>query len=75
METKKGFQQLVKDLNTLWKTPKSRIIGHIVYFLPISKGEKHNDFTMHWPYTRLTYQKLRIFREISLISDICGNRQ
>ncbi len=65
METMKDFQQLVKDLDTKWKTPQSRNVGHIVYSPPISTGEKPNDYTMDWGST---HQKSRIFQETSLNS-------
>ena len=56
-ETIKDFQQLVKDFDTQWKTPKSHIVGHVVYSPPIEKG--NNPKTIPWtgPYTRSTHQR------------------
>lgn len=61
METMSSFQQLVKDLDTQWKTPESRIIGHIVYSPPVSTGEKPNDFTMDWALYRVDPSKIKNF--------------
>ena len=61
METMKDFQQLVKDLDTKWKTPQSRNVGHIVYSPPISTGEKPNDFTMDWALYQVDPSKIKNF--------------
>lgn len=60
-ETMKDFQQLVKDLDTQWKTPDSRIVGHVVYFPPISTGEKPNDYTMDWALYQVDPSKIKNF--------------
>ena len=61
METMKDFQQLVKDLDTKWKTPESRTVGHVVYSPPISTGEKPNNYTMDWALYQLDPSKIRNF--------------
>ena len=46
-EIMKDFEQLVKDLDTQWKTLGSRNVGH-VFSPPISTDNGPNDFTMDW---------------------------
>ncbi len=61
METMKDFQQLVKDLDTKWKTPESRTVGHVVYSPPISTGEKPNNYTMDWALYQVDPSKIKNF--------------
>lgn len=58
-ETIKDFQQLVKDLDTQWKTPRSRNVGHVVYFPPIDKGNNPDDYTMGWALYEVEPSKIR----------------
>ena len=60
-ETIKDFQQLVKDLDTEWKTPESRNAGHVVYSPPIDKGNKSNDYTMGWALYEVDPSKIKNF--------------
>ena len=61
-ETMKDFQQLIKDLDNQWETPKSRNVRHIVYSPSISTGKKPNDYTMDWALYQVDSSKIKNFR-------------
>ena len=60
-EIMKDFEQLVKDLDTQWKTPGSRNVGHVVFSPPISTGNGPNEFTMDWALYEVDPAKIKNF--------------
>ena len=58
--TAQCFKQLGKELATRWKTPESRIIGHIVYSPPVDSSPTDN-FTYDWCLYEIDVAKVRGF--------------
>lgn len=56
-----GFNQLLKDLDTQWTSPESRVIGHIIYSHPIRSSQPDN-YTYDWCLYEVDASKIRNFQ-------------